>query len=131
MLEATAGLESHCEYSWISRKNVSMDLHMEHLNRECKASISGLGANITEQTVKRVGKCLGETIRNFDSQTDVHRESGYHTTRSEEKDITLLKQLNHTEVFKEKKPQKHTLFKDETKSHDQVGYETINGSINS
>ena len=31
-------------------KNVSMDLHMEHLNRECKASMAGLGANITEQT---------------------------------------------------------------------------------
>ena len=45
-------------------KNVSMDLHMEHLNRECKASISGLGANITEQAVKRVGKCLGETNQN-------------------------------------------------------------------
>ena len=39
-------------------RNVSMDLHMEHLNRECKASIAGLGANITEQAVKRVGKCL-------------------------------------------------------------------------
>ena len=49
--------------------------------------------------------------RNFDSKTDVRCESGYHTTWSEEKDFsTLLKQLNHTEVFKEKKPRKHTSF---------------------
>ena len=67
-----------------------------------------------QQAVKRVGKCLGETIkvtRNFDSQSGVHCESGYHTTRSEEKDFgTLLKQLNRIEVFKEKEPRKHTSF---------------------
>ena len=69
-------------------KNVPMDLHMEHLNRDCKTAIARLGANVTEQAVKRVGKCLGEMIkvtRNFDSQTGVPLESGYHTTRSEER----------------------------------------------
>ena len=56
---------------------------MEHLNRECKAVISGLGANMTEQAVKRVGKCLGEIVKvtsNFDSQMGVNCESAYHTT---------------------------------------------------
>ena len=95
-------------------KNISMDLHMEHLNRECKAAISGLGANVTEQAVKRVGKCLGEIVKvtsNFDSQTGVNCESAYHTTRSEEKDFSaLLQQLNHSEVFRMKKSRKHTSF---------------------
>ena len=95
-------------------KNISMDLHMEHLNRECKATISGLGANVTEQAVKRVGKCLGEIVKvtcNFDSQTGVNSESGYHTTRSEEKDFSaLLQQLNHSEVFTMKKSRKHNSF---------------------
>ena len=87
---------------------------MEHLNRECKAAISGLGANVTEQAVKRVGKCLGEIVKvtsNFDSQTGVNCESAYHTTRSEEKDFSaLLQQLNHSEVFRMKKSRKHTSF---------------------
>ena len=64
-------------------KNISMDLHIEHLNRECRAAITGLGANITEQAVKRVWKYLGEMVKvtsNFDSQTGLHCKFGYHTT---------------------------------------------------
>lgn len=42
-------------------KNVSCDLHNEHLNRECKQSISGLGSNITDAAIQRVGCSLGAT----------------------------------------------------------------------
>ena len=95
-------------------KNIPMDLHMEHLNRDCKTAIAGLGANVTEQAVKRVGKCLGEMIkvtRNFDSQTGVPLESGYHTTPSEEKDLNaMLHQLEQLEVFKVKSKRRHVSF---------------------
>lgn len=40
--------------------------------KECKTAIAGLGANVTEQAVKRIRKCLGETAKissNFDSQS--------------------------------------------------------------
>lgn len=36
-------------------KNIAMDLYMEHLNRELKSSVCHLGANATENTIKRVG----------------------------------------------------------------------------
>ena len=40
-------------------KNVYCDLHMEHLNQMCKGSMDGLGVNISDGAVVRVGKCLG------------------------------------------------------------------------
>ena len=47
-------------------KNISSDLDMEHLNRLCKSAISGMGSNVTEGSVQRVGraiKCLDDGIR--------------------------------------------------------------------
>ena len=41
-------------------KNISCDLHMEHLNRACKDAISNLGANTTDTGIESVGKCIGE-----------------------------------------------------------------------
>ena len=79
-------------------KNVPCDLHMEHLNRECKGSISGLGANITDNAIKRVGKSLrssSKILENFDALNAISPQSGYHTVRSSEADIAkLLKQLH-------------------------------------
>jgi len=52
-------------------KNISSDLHREHLNRLCKSTISGMGSNVTEASVQRVGhaiKCLGDGMVNFDKQ---------------------------------------------------------------
>ena len=43
-------------------KNIPCDLHMEHLNRECKSSIGSLGSNIAERSIDRVGKC---TLQNY------------------------------------------------------------------
>ena len=45
-----------------AQEKTSCDLHMDHLNRECKASLSGLGSNITDHSVERVGKCIGRHI---------------------------------------------------------------------
>jgi len=43
-------------------KNIPGDLHLEDLNRECKNALSGLGSNITDKSVKQVGRCIGKTI---------------------------------------------------------------------
>ena len=55
-------------------KNIPADLHMEHLNRDCKGSISGLGANITDNSIRRMGKCIGRlqsTLHQYDSVNNI------------------------------------------------------------
>ena len=39
-------------------KNVSCDFHLEHLNKEAKQSLMGIGSNFTNQAVIRMGKSL-------------------------------------------------------------------------
>ena len=78
-------------------KNVSSDLHMEHLNRLCKNAISGMGANVTGQSIQRVGraiKVLSETMQELDKHLGISQESDFHTTRSSDKDLKeVLKQI--------------------------------------
>ena len=85
-------------------RNISSDLHMEHLNREVKTAMSSMGANVTDQSIQRVGraiKVLSETMVKFDQELGVPRESDYHTTRSSAKDLDrVLKQIfDEAEVF--------------------------------
>ena len=84
-------------------KNVSCDLYMEHLNREYKGSIAGLGANITDGAIQRVGRSLHSTtkiIESFDTTNTIPPQSGYHTVRSSEADITkLLKQVHNDSLL--------------------------------
>ena len=41
--------------------SIECDLHMEHLNRVCKNSIKGLGANKTEKAIQRAVKAIGKS----------------------------------------------------------------------
>ena len=41
-------------------KNIPCDLHIEHLNRECKESLITLGSNLTDNAIQRVGKSLSK-----------------------------------------------------------------------
>ena len=87
---------------------------MEHLNRDCKEAISGLGANITDKSITRVGKCLGRvkaTLENFDSVNGIQQESGHHTSHSTEVDLNkILKQLQDVAVFTHKPGRIHRSF---------------------
>ena len=60
---------------------------MKHLiNRLFKSAISGMGSNVTEVSVQRVGcaiTCLGDGMVNFDKQHLIHEESGKHTVKSD------------------------------------------------
>ena len=96
-------------------KNVPCDLHMEHLNRECKASISGLGANITDAAIQRVGRSLRSStkiLENFDLEANIALQSGYHPVKSSSADIEkLLKQVHDdTRVFVTKPGRSHRNF---------------------
>ena len=95
-------------------KNIPCDLHMEHLNRVCKGAIRGLGSNITDKVVLRMGKCLAELIKitdHFDHENGVTSESGKHTRKSDKEDCTkILEQLNKTKVFCTTPGRKHANF---------------------
>lgn len=74
-------------------KNIPCDLHMEHLNRECKTALSGLGSNITDKSIQRIGQSIGKTVEmleNFDEINLVTKQSGFHTSRSSKKDVEKL-----------------------------------------
>ena len=50
-------------------RNISCDLRMEHLNREVKTAIKGLGANKSQKAILRTGKAVGvltDNLTNFD-----------------------------------------------------------------
>ena len=78
-------------------KNISADLHMEHKNRECKTIISGMGPNVTEQSIQRVARALkplSSTMLAFDHHNKVPSESDSHTRKSSSADMNkLVKQL--------------------------------------
>ena len=66
---------------------------MEHLNREAKNGLTGLGSNITEAAVSRVGKCIGqlsEILKNFDEVNNIKKPSDRHSKKSLEKDMAVL-----------------------------------------
>lgn len=95
-------------------KNVPCDLHLEHLNKEAKQSIAGLGSNITDKAVQRIGKSIGHTVqiaKRFDLVNGIKEQSGRHSRQSCEKDMQLLlKELCDSEVFKQKPHRKHLNF---------------------
>ena len=46
-----------------SGRNVSMDFHMEHINRECRQAMGVLGSNINDSSVACTGKSIGELMK--------------------------------------------------------------------
>ena len=51
-------------------RNLSCELHMEHLNQLVKTAIDGLGANKTENAISRASKAMGviaEIMESYDS----------------------------------------------------------------
>lgn len=96
-------------------RNIPMDLHMEHLNRQLKESMHHLSSNVNEASVIRIGKCLRKLIDfkdRYDEDTEIPSLTGYHTSRSKSKDLKLLvNELNTTQVFMESKGRVHSQFK--------------------
>ena len=96
-------------------RNVSADLHMEHLNRVCKDAVAHLGANKTPGAIVRIGKVVGvisNTLSNFDKVTGVSCVSGEHTTRSDAGDLKLVvEELLKSKIFDCIPNRKHNSFK--------------------
>ena len=96
-------------------RNISCDLHIEHLNRLTKTSIAGLGANKSEKAIIRTGKTVGalsSTIENLDKELHVPTTSGSHSTRSSTKDLKeIVSILQKQQVFQKIQGRKHKSFK--------------------
>ena len=94
--------------------NISCDLHMEHLNRQAKIAIDGLGANKSQKAIQRIGKAIGTltgTLDKFDTANNVPDVSGHHSVRSSEKDLCrVINQLVKSEVFDTKPGRTHKSF---------------------
>lgn len=88
---------------------------MEHLNRICKTAMGHTGANLSDSTVCRVGKSVGETckvLHQFDEVNSMPVDSGKHSTRSSFIDLEkVLQQLQEINVFESKPGRKHAKFR--------------------
>ena len=96
-------------------RNISCDLHLEHLNRLAKTAIKSLGANKSQKAIIRVGKTIGtlqSTLETYDKEHDVPAESGAHSQRSNAKDLKkILKQLQQLDPFQCIRGRRHKSFK--------------------
>ncbi len=97
-------------------RNVSCDLHMEDINCECKGAIGILGSNISDETVGRIGRSIGELMKittQYDREHGVPRVYEKHSKRSTAKNLDrLFKQLHdESKVFCYRKGWQHLLFK--------------------
>ena len=76
---------------------------MEHLNREIKQVISGMGSNVTDNSIVRAGKCLKKHVaiqRQFDLENKIPSPSGKHCRKSSSKDrAMIIEQLVAYKVF--------------------------------
>jgi len=70
--------------------NVAMDVALEHGNHAIKDIIRGLGANISEESVRRVCRAffiLKNLLNALDSEINVKKVSGKHTKKSVKEDL--------------------------------------------
>lgn len=74
-------------------KNISLDLHLEHLNNFLKSFLKRSGPNMSEQAADRVSKSLyilKEMMDTTDRELEVSKSSGVHHTINMTEDISCL-----------------------------------------
>ena len=98
----------------VQGRNISADLHQEHLNRVCKESISDLHSNKTEKAITRVGEGIRKTIPvldQFDNRNHFTSPSGAHRAPQFEKDRDMILQhLKHCNIFSHSEGRSHSKF---------------------
>ena len=95
-------------------KNVSCDLHMEHLNRLVKTAMDGLGANKTEKAISRASKAIGvlsKIMESYDQKMSVCETTGIHRDVSFTTDAKkIVDQLIECDAFNPSTVTKHASF---------------------
>ena len=94
------------------RKNVPMNLHMEHINRTCKEAMANIGSSIGDGTVERIGKIihgLMEIGKQFDKC--IPQFTGKCSRQSVAADIAkFILQLKESRVYNRISGREHTKF---------------------
>ena len=94
--------------------NISADLHMEHLNKVVKVAIEGLGANKSDNGIKRAAKAIGAlslVLDSYDSALNVKKPSGKHSDKNVLKDVAkITTQLLECDVFMKSTTKTHLSF---------------------
>ena len=96
-------------------RNISCDLHMEHLNRLIKTAMEGLGSNKKKAAAMiRIGKAvglLGRITKSFDEEAGVSQPSGKHAKKTWQKDfVKIVEELLQQNVFDEHTTKTHKSF---------------------
>ena len=95
-------------------RNISSDLHMEHLNREVINGIAALGSGKTEKAILSLGKALGTispVLYQFDKINNITNHQTRHKSANQKRDILeLVNHINHYEVFDYKADHKYSSF---------------------
>ena len=97
-------------------RNISCDLHLEHLNNDVKSSTCNLGPNRTDVATTRAScslKGVSEVISKVDTSLDIHLHSSEHTRRSDDDDLNkLVRLLCEEQVFRSTPGRYHRHFSD-------------------
>ena len=95
-------------------RNISCDLHMEHLNRVVKTCIQHLGPNKLESAIVRSSRCSHALLLigdNFDETSGISSHSGGHKAIDDSKDLhRILLVLTDNSVFTEASGRAHPSF---------------------
>ena len=73
--------------------NMPCDLHLEHLNRRLKGTISRMESNVQPSSIKRAAKAIGvvdEIRRSFSDELSVQTASDIHRKPSYTKDLSYF-----------------------------------------
>ena len=74
-------------------RNISCDLHNEHMNKLIKLIISNMGSNLTEASLQRAVRCvsiLHSISVKFDEETGVPFRTTAHSTRPDTQDVKIV-----------------------------------------
>ena len=99
--------------------NIPCDLHMEHLNRQLKSIIRGMGGNVTPARIQKAAKSIAVVHRVcavFELETVGHRHSDRHPYPTFEKDMAVIVKILEEEKMLVKKPARQYPFYKSKKS---------------
>ena len=95
-------------------RNISCDLHNEHLIKLFKDTVCNMGANLTEAVVTRAARAvttLYDIAYVFDKVTEIPDTQNAHSTIDDDKDVKqVVSTLNKVKVFEVRKGRKHSQF---------------------
>lgn len=95
-------------------KNISLDLHMEHLNRCLKDMLSNLGPNLNEKNAQRLARSMrnvNKVLGCVDNAIELTHSTSLHKSPQDIEDVQkLTMEFHKAELFKKQAPRQHPSF---------------------